>query len=530
LDPRPFHLDKMLRDLSVVLLPNLEGKRIEVRFDVDAQVPRGLLGDDMRLLQVLINLGGNAIKFTQQGEVVLSVRRVQQNAAQVLLEFAVRDTGIGIESDKQTHIFSGFSQAESSTTRRYGGTGLGLSISKRLVTLLGGDLQLESKLGKGSRFYFQVPLGLSECEDPGRIAIASEGDKRGQPRRLAGMRLLVIEDNKINQMVAESLLSKEGARITLADNGQLGVDAVANHPEGFDAVLMDIQMPVMDGYTATRTIRTELGRNSLPIIAMTANAMPADRAACLEAGMDDHIGKPFDLDLLVTLLLRFTDRQIGDLSDTSQVGVVPEPVPDSTLAHPPVLDLDGALQRFGGDREMLHTVFRTFARDVLLVPQQVQDQLEAANVEQAARTLHTLKGLAGTVGAAALAAQVAVLERRVKVHIVPSEYGAVLTTLRRGIGDAVEAIETELNSHTPVASEHVGALPDLEVQSAIQKLRALLRNSNMAAVDVFNQLKSAHGGVLPASWAELKAAMDTLDFVRAVAACDVLLIDLPTPD
>jgi signal transduction histidine kinase/CheY-like chemotaxis protein len=530
LDPRPFHLDKMLRDLSVVLSPNLEGKPIEVRFDVNAQVPRGLLGDDMRLLQVLINLGGNAIKFTQQGEVVLSVRVVQQDVAQVMLEFSVSDTGIGIESDKQAHIFSGFSQAESSTTRRFGGTGLGLSISKRLVTLLGGDLQLESTLGKGSRFYFQLPFELAECEDAGLVAVASDGDKRSQPRRLAGMRLLVVEDNKINQMVAESLLSREGARITLADNGQLGVDAVANHPEGFDAVLMDIQMPVMDGYTATRTIRTELGRDSLPIIAMTANAMPSDRAACLEAGMDEHIGKPFDLDVLVTLLLRFSGRQLGALPPSTPVAPARGPAPDSIVSQPPVLDLSTALQRFGGDQGMLHSMFRSFARDALRVPKQLQDQLAADDVEQAARTLHTLKGLAATVGAGALAAQVAALEKSVKAHIAAPELDVRLTTLRSAIDEALEAIDKELNSHTPLAPEHAGTLSDQDVQSELQKLRDLLRNSNMGAIDAFNQLKSAHGGQLPDSWTELKAAIDELDFVRAAAACDLLLIHDPTPD
>jgi signal transduction histidine kinase/CheY-like chemotaxis protein len=529
LDPRPFHLDKVLRDLSVVLMPNLGEKPIEVRFDVDAQVPRGLLGDDMRLQQVLINLGGNAIKFTQRGEVVLSVRVIQQDAVQVVLEFSMRDTGIGIEPDKQTHIFSGFSQAESNTTRRFGGTGLGLAISKRLVMLLGGDLRLESAPGQGSRFYFQVPFTLAQVEDAGLAAVAAGQDKRSQPRRLDGMRLLVVEDNKINQMVAVGLLSREGARITLADNGQLGVNAVANHPEGFDAVLMDIQMPVMDGYTATRTIRTELGRKSLPIIAMTANAMPSDRAACLEAGMDEHIGKPFDLDVLVTLLLRSTGRKLGALPTPIPAAPARDPGPDSIVSQPSVLDLATALQRFGGDREMLHSVFRSFARDALQVPQQLQDQMEAEDVEQAARTLHTLKGLAATVGAGVLAAQVAALEKRVKARIAAPEFAALLTTLRGGIDEALEAIEKELSSHTPVAPEDAGALPEEDVHSELQKLRDLLRNSNMGAIDAFNHLKRAHGSVLPASWTELKTAIDELDFVRAAAACDVLLINVPTP-
>jgi signal transduction histidine kinase/CheY-like chemotaxis protein len=305
LDPRPFDLDKMLRDLSVMFSTGLEGKAIALRFDISPDIPRQLVGDDMRLQQVLVNLGGNAIKFTSTGEVVVAVRLLERGMRDARLEFSVRDTGIGIAPEKLTHIFDGFSQAESSTTRRYGGTGLGLSISKRLVDLMGGDLQLDSTLGQGSNFHFALRFALA----PAAVAPASQDAIVGaKTKRLLGLRLLVVEDNKINQMVAQGLLSQEGAEVRLAENGQIGVAAVATAQPGFDAVLMDLQMPVMDGYTATRAIRTELGQTDLPIIAMTANAMASDRAACLEAGMNEHIGKPFDLDHLVALLLQYTGR------------------------------------------------------------------------------------------------------------------------------------------------------------------------------------------------------------------------------
>jgi CheY-like chemotaxis protein len=259
----------------------------------------------MRLKQVLINLGGNAVKFTNQGEVQLRVRLVERGALDVLLEFAVCDSGIGIAPEHQKHIFDGFSQAEASTTRRYGGTGLGLSISSRLVSLLGGALQLNSVEGQGSTFHFQIRLPLAELpQESAALSTGAAAAKTTKPQRLTGMRILVVEDNKINQMVAAGLLRAEGAQVSLADNGQLGLQAVAATQPAFDAVLMDVQMPVMDGYTATRAIRQELGLTDLPIIAMTANAMASDRAACLEAGMDDHVGKPFELDHLVATLLR----------------------------------------------------------------------------------------------------------------------------------------------------------------------------------------------------------------------------------
>ena len=447
LDPRPFRLDKLLRDLAVILSSNVDGKDIEILFDIDPRVAHRLVGDDMRLQQVLINLGGNAIKFTTHGEVVLRVREVLRSATDTVLEFAVSDSGIGIAPEHQAHIFSGFSQAEASTTRRFGGTGLGLAISTRLVALMGGELGLESTPGQGSTFAFQVRLQLdSQDESPAlpaaaqapkglhvlvvddnalarelmaamvrslgwQVELAESGSQalacveqagtRGQPfdllfvdwqmpgmdgwettqrlrertaaqkpapllimvtahgrgmlsersaqeqallngflvkpvtasmvrdmvvearaahavavtgtspapavapvkpKRLAGLRLLVVEDNKINQMVARGLLLQEGAQVTLADNGQLGVDALSRTPADFDAVLMDLQMPVLDGYAATRAIREDLRLRQLPIIAMTANAMASDREACLAAGMNDHVGKPFEINHLVATL------------------------------------------------------------------------------------------------------------------------------------------------------------------------------------------------------------------------------------
>jgi len=458
LDPRVFRADNLLRDLSVILSANVGSKNIEVLFDIDPALPDLLVGDDMRLQQVLINLGGNAIKFTNTGEVVLRLRVRERTDADVVVEFAMQDSGIGIAPQNQARIFSGFSQAEASTTRRFGGTGLGLAISSRLVGLLGGSLELTSALGQGSNFHFQmrfpVPPALllnkaAAAEPPpamgsmptlivddnpvtrevflhmtqamgwqvdvvasGAQAIACleartatgkppyeaifmdwqmpdmDGWQTSQrireltaggvapivvmvtahgremlsqrsaqeqalingflvkpvtaamlrdavldaktalnaalggtnpqapkapvkPKRLQGLRLLVVEDNKINQMVAKGLLSAEGAEVMVADDGQLGVDAVLRTVPAFDVVLMDLQMPVLDGFEATRAIRQQLGMADLPIIAMTANAMASDRAACLAAGMNDHVGKPFELDHLVGVLLRYCSRKPG---------------------------------------------------------------------------------------------------------------------------------------------------------------------------------------------------------------------------
>jgi signal transduction histidine kinase/CheY-like chemotaxis protein len=310
LDPQPFGVLRMLRDLSVIVSANVGAKPVEVVFDIDPQTPKALMGDAMRLLQVLINLSGNAIKFTERGAVVIQIKVQETNGARTTLRFAVRDSGIGIAPEHQKHIFSGFSQAEVSTTRRFGGTGLGLSISRRLVELMGGELALDSALGQGSTFYFTLTLDAVDVVLDGNpvpsAPVLESLTKPGRMKRLQGLRLLVVEDNLINQQVARELLTAEGATVDIAENGELGVAAVANAMPQFDVVLMDVQMPVMDGYTATQAIRVQLGLKNLPVIAMTANAMASDREACLAAGMNDFVGKPFDLTALVEKLLLYT--------------------------------------------------------------------------------------------------------------------------------------------------------------------------------------------------------------------------------
>jgi two-component system, sensor histidine kinase and response regulator len=456
LESEPFQIDQLTRDLAVILSANLGNKDVELLFDIDPALPAVVLGDAMRLKQVLINLGGNAVKFTHAGQVILALRAIEATQASVRIAFSLQDTGIGIAPENLDKIFGGFSQAEASTTRVYGGTGLGLAISQHFVSLMGGEIQVRSALGVGSTFSFTLdfPLGQTgfvEVMQPTASALAKQSvlvvddnpiagslvhrmvesfgwtvdvvqsgetamqmlsskpvqtagefpyslvfvdwqmpimdgweltrqirqfaqtrslvqptiimvtaqeresllrrtvqeqgmlngfllkpvtasllfnavvdattgkDSVRQPKpapsfqnQLAGMRILVVEDNPINQQVAKGLLSARGAAVTLAANGRLGVDAVAAADPQFDVVLMDIQMPELDGYGATKAIREEIGLQQLPIVAMTANAMASDRIACLEAGMTEHVGKPFDIGQLASLLLKLTGFQAAD--------------------------------------------------------------------------------------------------------------------------------------------------------------------------------------------------------------------------
>ena len=304
LDLQPFRVDRLVHDLWGSVAGGVGGKPVAVRIDIDPTLPKAFVGDALRLNQVLLNLSSNAVKFTEKGEVVIQIKKLAQTGADTTLLFSVLDTGIGIAPEHLELIFTGFTQADGSLTRRFGGTGLGLSISKQLVALMGGALDVESVLGKGSRFHFTISLTATDRMpvDPD-MAI---NDRAARQHRLEGLRLLVVEDNLINQIVARELLRSEGAVVVVAGNGKLGVEAIIAAEFPFDAVLMDVQMPVMDGYTATRAIRTELGMTALPIIALTANDMASDRELCLMAGMDDHMGKPFNLPKLVEMLLRLT--------------------------------------------------------------------------------------------------------------------------------------------------------------------------------------------------------------------------------
>ena len=486
---RPFQLVALLRDVEVILQGALGSKPVQCRLDLPPDLPDTVLGDDLRLQQVLLNLGGNAIKFTDSGEVGISVRKLSSDGQKVRLEFRVRDTGIGISPAQHQKIFEGFAQAEASTTRRFGGSGLGLAIARQLVQLMGSDIALESSPGAGSVFYFAVtlavPSDLPQLESPGhsRSAIAT----RAPQKRLAGMRLLLVEDNKINQMVAQTLLEQEGAQIVLADNGALGVQAVeltrsAAGAPPFDAVLMDLQMPVMDGFEATRRLRNTPANAALPILAITANTAPADRQACLDVGMNDHIGKPFQIDALVDKLLRCTASksrspnaqrthqsatQSNTQSNTQSSTIMSHDLPPQTPQTPPtsmdkvhtepsaalnatalaVLDEAAALERLSNLPHLYHTVLNGFASDLPTLTQRVAKALEEHDGTAAARDLHTLKGLAATIGAVELSSVAIQLERQIKAG--PTDAASVMAQLESTIERLSGPLADALHRYRP---------------------------------------------------------------------------------
>jgi signal transduction histidine kinase/ActR/RegA family two-component response regulator len=311
IDTVDFDLDDVVRSVSEIVGVRAREQSLILSSEVDPEVPERLRGDPLRLQQVLLNLMGNAVKFTARGRVALKVELTERSAEGVRLRFTVQDTGLGMTADQMSRLFQPFTQADASTSRRFGGTGLGLAISRQLVERMGGRIDVASEPGQGSTFWVELPLGVVAQAPVSAQPVATVTRLMSLPGaadhpELAGVRVLLVEDNEVNQELAIALLERVGIQVTLASNG---VQALACLQNGeFDCVLMDCQMPEMDGYTATRLMRQQPGLSRLPVIAMTANAMAGERQKVLDAGMNDHVPKPVPVGELYRKLVVWSGR------------------------------------------------------------------------------------------------------------------------------------------------------------------------------------------------------------------------------
>ncbi len=301
INPIPINVESLVKRVTSLFEPKALEKQITLLCSVDSKIPPILLGDDVRISQVLMNLVGNAIKFTpQEGAISIQAHLESQSEMCALISFAVSDSGIGIASDRLVHVFEAFAQADGSTTRKFGGTGLGLTISRQLVEIMGGIIEVKSRPGIGSAFIFTMPLRVLDSMP--ESVVVPEIPERQEP--LSVLKVLLVEDNPVNQKLASKLLGKKGHHVVAVSNGALAVHQIVQNEIRFDLVLMDCEMPVLSGYDATRQIREyekTTGRH-VPIIAMTAHAMSGDRERCFAAGMDDYLAKPFDTAVLYRVL------------------------------------------------------------------------------------------------------------------------------------------------------------------------------------------------------------------------------------
>ncbi|MDO2947683.1 hybrid sensor histidine kinase/response regulator [Aeromonas simiae] len=621
----PFSLEEVLDHVAVIMSTCVGEKHLElVVGSAPAQAPH-LVGDALRLEQVLLNLAGNAIKFTESGEVELKVSLQEESEEGVRLRFSMRDTGIGISANQQAHIFNAFSQADSSTTRRFGGTGLGLTISRRIVELMGGTLRVNSEVGKGSEFWFDLPfervanaealterlqhislliaddsdvtretlertvdsLGWSACVVssgeqalhhllqrgdrfdvivldwimPGldglqtcqaiRQAFAeqerspiiimataySHDELLGQPgadgidmvlhkpvtgsslynavarllhdkrehqpaaapgavlQRLPEVRVLLVDDSDINLEVATRLLEREGALVQCAINGERALALLAEPEQAFDVVLMDVQMPIMDGYEATRRLRALPGREHLPVLALTAGVFREQREEALAAGMNDFIAKPLDVELLIATLLRYLPRQVYPVTVPAEVSAAEE------------IDIDTGLRNWG-EASVYLKYLRRFRDDYMSVDKELPEYLVHHQLQEAATLTHKLKGVAGSLSLTDIAQASSELNEAIEQGQDPQPL----------VAPFLAAME-----RTRLAIEHyAGGGPTQEVvvqddlsmqQESLEALRQALASEDLELIEPALLRARAH---MPGACADaIGAALEQFDIGRA---------------
>ena len=444
LEQVPFRLPEAVRRLSAMFKFATESKGLYLKVSVADNVPAAVLGDPVRLNQILVNLVGNAIKFTRAGGVTLAVETVPALAhspihpfTHPLIRFAVRDTGIGIAADKLGAIFEDFSQANTSTTREFGGTGLGLSIARNLVQLHGGQLGVTSREGQGSEFFFELPYEPADA----RAAQPAAHPGLLTPFEPA-LRVLVAEDNALNQLVARKTLEAWNVRVVIAENGRLAVEAATGAALPFDAILMDVQMPELDGYAATRQIRRhfpDAGR--LPIIGLTASVLPEDRALALAAGMNDTLAKPFEPAVLYARLAHFTGRQLPEPGSNPEAPARPEPSPPHSTLRP---DWHLLEELAGGNEGFLRQIVHTFlteapALEALLAATCPHDPPALAS------TAHKLKGQVAYFGVPVLHTQLDELERAARHPALPY-CEPLLASIRQQLAELYPQLEERVGA------------------------------------------------------------------------------------
>jgi two-component system, sensor histidine kinase and response regulator len=652
LDQVGFTLDKVLDDVAALVAEKASSKELELIISTAADVPAGLVGDPLRLQQVLLNLANNAVKFTERGEVEIRVRLLQQLADGVELRFEVRDTGIGISPEQGARLFQSFQQADSSTTRRYGGTGLGLAIAKRLVELMGGQIGVASVPGQGSTFWFTAHLGLDDEQPvrlrgsaaPGNLKVLlvddneqaleviseliqqlgfrsaatssavealaeiERADAAGQPfdivlldwkmpgmdgialaheirhhalrqaplllmvtafdhdeallqaseagisevltkpvnpsalfdalmrqtggrakpagsappdalresAELAGARALLVEDNELNQEVALEFLRTLGLEVDLAADGAIALQKVQQ--QAYDVVLMDMQMPVMDGLSATRAIRQLPGLQALPILAMTANAMAEDRERCLAAGMNDHIAKPIDVQELVDKLHRWVRPDHSRQPPVvTACPLQPEPSQQpgwiDALADIAGLDARLGLSQLLGREALYRDVLARFVASQRGQAAAIAQALQAGQRDEAQRLAHTLKGLAAQIGALPLKEQAAQLEAALRDG--SPDPAPLLAGIAAALPSLIEAIAARL-PQAPAPQAATSQDP-AQWQALRDRLLDLLRQDDTACIELLDAQRELARAALGPEFQAFAEAVEGFDFAAALA-------------
>lgn len=487
LEQTSFNMREVVDRIGNMMGLRAQEKGLELVFDLSPNVPSQLLGDPLRLGQILINLVSNAVKFTESGEVRLNISRMEgaESEADVAhLQFEVFDTGVGMNAHQISLLFQPFQQGDSSTTRRFGGTGLGLSISRRLVNMMQGRIVAMSEQGKGSCFAFDIKLAI----DPRSKEFMADPDSASfqkQSIRLDGARILLVEDNAISSEVVLNILRNLGAIVELAENGQRAIEMVNENP--FDLVLMDCLMPVMDGYEATKRLRADPKFHELPIIAMTASALMEDRARCILAGMNEHISKPINVNEMLEKISCWLSEQSpsGAMSSPAEVRSNIVLGENENILLDAGVSVKMAIERLAGEWEIYRNMLAGFCRGQSGAMDLVQQALTNGDKLAAVRHAHTLKGLAGFIGSN----EVAELARKLESILVDDVEtpDAYIAELRNDLHRLIGAISRYLERFP---QEHLGI--DSLATVDIDKLHRLLLACDGEAVELAREFARQH--------------------------------------
>jgi len=480
LDAVPFLLEDMLDQVFSTMEELATRKGIKL-LRPTPQSYHALIGDPQRLRQILINLIGNAIKFTEQGEVSITLKEHQHSAEKICLQFSIADTGIGMSSDKLTRLFQAFSQGDSSVTRHYGGTGLGLVISKQLVEQMGGSISVSSQERIGSIFTFTVTLAVTDMANIRQNQLQQHKDiDTSGLQHIRGARILLVEDNEVNRIVAIELLEQAQLQVDTADNGEVALTKLQQNQ--YDAVLMDVQMPILDGYQTTRRLRASPATAHLPVIAMTANVMSDDRRKCLEAGMDDFIGKPILPAILYAAMMKWIKPQHPPLTDLKSPALL------ESIPYLYGIDSGIGLQHTAGNQTVYRKILQKFAENHADSLVEIRLAINDQDNAKAQQLTHTLKGLAGSLGAVQLQGQLQRLEELLILPDANTAHAAQINQLLNHSTLEIDRLIGSINNTLTPAILSTNGQTILSSTETRQELRVLLDKLQAFDSDADQQL------------------------------------------